>query len=168
MTTPAAKTESTGFVVEAGGYPFVIRAAQVGAVHEATEVLALPHGPSWLAGMTLLDGHLVGVVDWGRFLGVSRRSPGPLLKPHAELASAWVLQVAAVQVVDAVEWLLSDEVPQRSPSGDRDVPNWADRPRPGFVVGQARWVDDSETPRMADVIDLARLLSHPRLLELAR
>ncbi len=166
MTRPLAAGAPAGYVAEAGAYRFFIAATQVGAVHEAGAISALPHAPPWLAGMAVLGGQLVGVIDWGRFLGVARLAPGPVVLPNPGLGQGWALQVAALEVIEAGCGVVVEADPGPEPAGDAAPPEWARRPRPPFSAGRARWTD-AQGMRHADLLDLAVLLAHPRLTELA-
>lgn len=166
-----------------GSYGFLVSAAEVDAVDLGLQTCALPHAPAWVAGMAHARGRVCGVVDFGRFLGVSTSRTGPLVWPRAEISPAWALRVHEVQALDEAEWAAAQaglDIPPATstrpglplpPAGDRPAatpalgPEWTQRPRPGFVTGRSRWVSPTGVRRVADLLSLAAWAVHPRLTE---
>lgn len=169
--------------VDVGGYGFLVQADEVEAVDDRLEPCPLPHAPAWVAGMVHARGRLCGLVDFGRFLGVSTSRPGPILWPRAAISPAWALRVHAVQGLSEFEWAAvkagleasgpaspSDHDPMLQAGSGPEMdpaarPEWTQRQRPGFVSVRCRWVTPLGVRRTADLLSLAAWAAHPRLKE---
>ena len=71
----AAKTQQSGkswLAVECGGRGFLFPLREAGEIFPMTNIQAVPHAQGWFLGVANLRGHLHGVVDLARFLGVNR------------------------------------------------------------------------------------------------
>jgi twitching motility protein PilI len=75
----AARTQQTGkswLAVECGGRGFLFPLREAGEIFPMASVQAVPHAQSWFLGVANLRGHLHGVVDLARFLGVEGSDTG--------------------------------------------------------------------------------------------
>lgn len=166
-------TPPVGWCVKVAAYRFFIAADQVNRIERGATVQAVHHVPSWLAGVALVQGGLMGVLDLGRFLGVAKALSGCLLLPHAGVGGGWALQVHEAEPVFAqVEVRLDED--GAVPADLLAAQGMADRPqtlllarsRPHFSIGRAVWVGDDGQGIEADRLCLLQLLAHPRLREL--
>ena len=69
----AARTQQSGkswLAVECGGRGFLFPLREAGEIFPLASVQAVPHAQSWFLGVANLRGHLHGVVDLARFLGI--------------------------------------------------------------------------------------------------
>lgn len=176
----------TGWRLMVGGYRFYVSLEQAPRAFWNLQAQALPHAPAWMAGLALIEGHAAGVLDLGRFMGLSRATPGPWLQPEARLGRAWVLQVHELMpVVGSVSFTRfvpsqasgTSDAMQASPPQDRSIPRAAgtgvippasglvDRVRPGFSCESASWLEADAQTMQADVLNLEALLEHPRIRE---
>ena len=69
----AARTQQTGkswLAVECGRRGFLFPLREAGEIFPLANIQAVPHAQGWFLGVANLRGHLHGVVDLARFLGV--------------------------------------------------------------------------------------------------
>ena len=145
--------------VGVAGYRFALDDRELrGVLTGGVEPSAVAHAPAWFAGLVCLDDRLLGVVDLGRFLGVSTALSGPLVVPAETLNSPWVLRVHTLEPVppQALELDASEIRPEAEMAG---------RVRPRFVGTRRAWRLASGEVIHADDLSLARCLNHPRLHE---
>lgn len=151
-----------GWGLQIGAYRFFIDAREVTARIESLTLCQVHHAPSWLTGVALVDAQPMGVIDLGRFLGLSRMTPGPVVVPAAQLHSAWLVQAHRIE---PVQGLVSDAVAPEDPAGDDGNP-LASRKPPSFHNGRAQWTQADGSLVTGDVLSLSVLLAHPRIREL--
>jgi twitching motility protein PilI len=75
----AARTQPTGkswLAVECGGRGFLFPLREAGEIFPIASVQAVPHAQTWFLGVANLRGHLHGVVDLAKFLGIEGTEPG--------------------------------------------------------------------------------------------
>lgn len=75
----AARTQATGkswLAVECGGRGFLFPLREAGEIFPLASVQAVPHAQTWFLGVANLRGHLHGVVDLARFLGIDGGDSG--------------------------------------------------------------------------------------------
>ncbi len=75
----AARTQPTGkswLAVECGGRGFLFPLREAGEIFPLASVQAVPHAQTWFLGVANLRGHLHGVVDLARFLGIESTESG--------------------------------------------------------------------------------------------
>ena len=151
----------TGWRLIVGGYRFYVSLEQAPRAFWNLQAQALPHAPAWMAGLALIEGHAAGVLDLGRFMGLSRATPGPWLQPDTRWGRAWVLQVHELMpVMGTVSFTRpapTDVIPSAS--------GLVDRVRPGFSCESASWLEADGQTMHADVLNLEALLEHPRIRE---
>ena len=71
----AARSQPTGkswLAVECGGRGFLFPLREAGEIFPMASIQSVPHSQGWFLGVANLRGHLHGVVDLARFLGVER------------------------------------------------------------------------------------------------
>ena len=66
----SAPIASSWLAVESGSRGFLFPLKDAGEIFAVQPVLPVPHSHRWFLGVSNLRGHLHGVVDLGRFLGV--------------------------------------------------------------------------------------------------
>lgn len=74
----AARTQPTGkswLAVECGGRGFLFPLREAGEIFPLASVQAVPHAQRWFLGVANLRGHLHGVVDLAKFLGIEGNEP---------------------------------------------------------------------------------------------
>jgi twitching motility protein PilI len=71
-TTP----ERSWLAVEVAGRGFVFPLSEAGEIFSMVPLMPLPHAKDWFLGVANLRGHLHGVVDLGRFLGLKVAEQG--------------------------------------------------------------------------------------------
>ena len=100
----AARTDLPGtswLAVEAGGHGFLLPLKEAGEIFSLAPILPVPHCRDWFSGVANLRGHLHGVVDLARFLGlptapntpVAGRLPAQLVGFNAAFDLNCVLRV---------------------------------------------------------------------------
>lgn len=148
-----------GWMVRVGPYRFLLRDDEVaGVVTGPVEPSPIPHAPAWVAGLSCVDGRLLGVVDLGRFLGVCTAMPGLLVVPAPELNGAWALRVHGIEPAPGMQDEVECGPPVPNASGD-------DRPRPDFAGRRRAWLRPDGEVVEAEEFSLRRWLQHPRLWE---
>lgn len=157
-----APTPVAGWCLHVGAYRFFIGAGEVAACHQALPVCQVHHAPSWLTGVALVEARPAGVIDLGRFLGLARMTPGPILVPAPRLHSAWLVQA---HHIEPAQGLVSEASEAQDFAADDGNPLASRRP-PAFRVGQAQWRGADGLLVSGDVLSLSALLGHPRLREL--
>ncbi|MES2889308.1 MAG: CheW domain-containing protein [Pseudomonadota bacterium] len=95
-----ARTQVRGrswLAVECGGLGFLFPLKEAGEIFAMSPVLGVPHTAPWFLGVANLRGHLHGVVDLARFLGIKTegayrdQSRMVAFNPTAELNCALVV-----------------------------------------------------------------------------
>ena len=116
----AARTELPGsswLAIEAGGHGFLLPLKEAGEIFSLAPVVPVPHCRDWFLGVANLRGHLHGVVDLARFLGLPSAPTGATA---ARVPAQFVgfnagLELNCVLRVDRLAGLRSDE--QLGPRG---------------------------------------------------
>lgn len=157
-----APVTMAGWGLRIGPYRFFLDEREVAGRIESLPMGQVHHAPSWLAGVALVDARPLGVIDLGRFLGISRMAPGPILMPAHNLNSAWLFQV---HQLEAVRGATGADIVTEDPALEARNP-LASRKPPGFRLGRAKWTGADGLMVEGDVLSLSALLAHPRLREL--
>lgn len=155
---------SPWWLIRVDAYRFLIRGRDVAAVREDLAPAAVAHLPAWVAGLVHVQGHLLGVLDLGRFLGVCTVRPGPVILPVDGLRASWAVRVHAVEAapIQAEPVALSVAQPPTESATRRSIDA---RPRPAFAGERWTWVDAQGQRIEADELVLSELIRHPRLRE---
>ena len=77
----AVRTDLPGtswLAVEAGGHGFLLPLKEAGEIFSLAPILPVPHCRDWFSGVANLRGHLHGVVDLARFLGLPTAPNAPV------------------------------------------------------------------------------------------
>ena len=123
----AARTDLPGtswLAVEAGGHGFLLPLKEAGEIFSLAPVLPVPHCRDWFSGVTNLRGHLHGVVDLARFLGLPTAPSPPVA---GRVPAQWVGFNAAYDLncvlrVDRLAGLRSDaQMRPAAPAADAEL-----------------------------------------------
>jgi twitching motility protein PilI len=113
---PAAPTSPgrSWLAVESAGQPFLFPLTEAGEIFPMVPLMPLPHAQAWFLGVANLRGHLHGVVDLGRFLGLV--APEPVREPTMLVAFNTAFEVNAALRVDRLAGLRgeADFSPERA------------------------------------------------------
>jgi purine-binding chemotaxis protein CheW len=127
-----------------GGHAIAVPVAQVtraSALHHLTEI---PGGPTYLVGVTSVDGHLVSLLDLAAFLGLPRRGLGDVVAVLVVTAGAREIGLCAEQL-----------------HGIEDVPERTITFLPGQAGPLGRVVQGAARELL--VLDVEQLFDDPRL-----
>jgi twitching motility protein PilI len=126
-----AKTQVRGrswLAVECAGLGFLFPLKEAGEIFPMTPVLSVPHTAAWFLGVANLRGHLHGVVDLARFLGIKAEST--YRDQSRMVAFNPSFDINCALVVDRLAGLRNEGEIQLEPdAGD---------PRPSFVSDRYR------------------------------
>jgi twitching motility protein PilI len=150
-----ARTQVRGrswLAVECGGHGFLLPLQEAGEISVLTNVMPVPYSHEWFAGVANLRGHLHGVVDLARFLGVKSLSSGRE-QPHLVCFNQ-SFQLNCALVVDRLLGLRGEDV--LTPEGEDGVL------RPAFVGMRARDVSG----RLWQELRLSELASDEAFLKI--
>lgn len=117
--------------VECAGLGFLFPLKEAGEIFPMSQVLGVPHTTPWFLGVANLRGHLHGVVDLARFLGL--RYEGGVYRDPAQsrmVAFNPSFEINCALVVDRLAGLRNEGEIQLEPD-DGD-------PRPSFVTDRYR------------------------------
>jgi twitching motility protein PilI len=129
-----SQTEASAswLAVECGGQGLLLPLAQAGEIFALGALIPVPHTSAWFLGVANLRGRLHGVVDLGRFLGVSAPAAPDIGREQSRLvAFNPALEINCALLVDRLAGLRSRE--QLQP----DAADGAERP----AFAGARFVD---------------------------
>ena len=165
----AARTDSPGtswLAVEAGGHGFLLPLKEAGEIFSLTPVLPVPHCQDWFLGVANLRGHLHGVVDLARFLGLPAAPAAPATgRVAAQLVGFNAgLELNCVLRVERLAGLRSDA--QLSPLNPLNPLSDAEAPettRPAFAGGRLR----DASGRVWQELKLAALATDDAFLSIA-
>ncbi len=151
---PAQPTPSgrSWLAVESAGHRFLFPLTEAGEIFPTVPLMPLPHAQPWFLGVANLRGHLHGVVDLGRFLGLT--APESVREPTMLVAFNASFEVNAALRVDRLAGLRGE--------ADFSLEREADAAAPAFV-GQ-RLLD--ATGRVWQEIHLAALVRHEAFLRI--
>jgi twitching motility protein PilI len=139
--------------VESAGRSFLFPLSEAGEIFPMTPLMPVPHAQAWFLGVANLRGHLHGVVDLGRFLGLA--SPEPLREPTMLVAFNAGFEVNAALRVDRLAGLRAET--------DFSLESDADAAAPPFVGQRLR----DAGGRVWQEIRLAALVRHEAFLKIA-
>jgi twitching motility protein PilI len=145
--------ERSWLAVEAAGRGFVFALSEAGEIFSMVPLMPLPHAKDWFLGVANLRGHLHGVVDLGRFLGLQVAEQGR--EASTLVAFSPSFDVNAALRIDRLAGLRSEK--QFELEGDADVA------APAFVGQRLRDADG----RVWQEIRLAPLARHEAFLRIA-
>ena len=97
-TPPVPSPETRHLLFAVADLDFAVPIGQVLEIARPAATTPLPHLPDWLAGVTMVRGDIVSVVDLGRFLGL----PRGVAEPRARLLLVRAGDVQAGLLVDRV------------------------------------------------------------------
>ncbi len=138
--------------VDSAGHHFLFPLTEAGEIFPMVPLMPVPHAQSWFLGVGNLRGHLHGVVDLGRFLGLAATEP--VREPSMLVAFNASFEVNAALRVDRLAGLRSE--------ADFSLERDADPAAPTFV-GQR--LLDAEG-RVWQEIHLAALVRHEAFLRI--
>lgn len=152
----AAKTQQSGkswLAVECGGRGFLFPLREAGEIFPMSGIQAVPHSQNWFLGVANLRGHLHGVVDLARFLGVAGAETG---RDQARLVGFnQQCNINCALLVERLSGLRSEE--QLSPEKDEGSP------RPAFVGARYR----DAAGRLWQELNLLELAGNESFLKIA-
>ncbi len=166
MTMNAAAA-CTWWQVRVDRYRFLLRCTEVAAVLPQPEPTPVHHAPAWVAGLAHLQGHPVGVMDLGRFLGVCTLRSGPLLLPAPGVCEGWALRVHEIEPGPSAQDCVPAPPTPHPPSGGGVPESMAARARPSFAGPAWAWRMQDGSWRTGDELLLSALGRHPRVREQA-
>lgn len=149
---PPAPPGRSWLAVESAGQHFLFPLTEAGEIFPTVPLMPLPHAQPWFLGVANLRGHLHGVVDLGRFLGLV--APDPVREPTMLVAFNAALDVNAALRVDRLAGLRGEA----DFSLERDV----DAAAPAFVGQRLR----DASGRVWQEIHLAALVRHEAFLRI--
>ena len=138
--------------VDSAGHHFLFPLTEAGEIFPMVPLMPVPHSQSWLLGVGNLRGHLHGVVDLGRFLGLVPTEP--VREPTMLVAFNASFDVNAALRVDRLAGLRGE--------ADFSLERDADPAAPTFVGQRLR---DAEG-RVWQEIHLAALVRHEAFLRI--
>lgn len=146
--------EAGWLAVECASAGLLLPLGQAGEIQSVREIIPVPHGSPWLAGVANVRGQLNAVMDLAAFLGLrpagaGARSGGQLVVFNA------ALRVNCALLIDRLAGLRDSEQLERV-AGDG-------APRPAFAPAQ--WRDAQG--RVWDELDLSALVHDPLFLDVA-
>jgi twitching motility protein PilI len=144
--------ERSWLAVESAGRRFLFPLTEAGEIFPMAPLMPMPHSQVWFLGVANLRGHLHGVVDLGRFLGLA--SPDLLREPPMLVAFNTAYEVNAALRVDRLAGLRTE--------ADFSPDSAPDAAAPSFV-GQ-RLCDAGG--RVWQEIRLAALVRHEAFLKI--
>jgi twitching motility protein PilI len=145
--------EAGWLAVEVAGVGVLLPLGQAGEIHNARQLMAVPHARPWLVGVANLRGQLHAVVDLARFLGLRDE---PLAPSGAQLVALNpALRLNCALRVDRLLGLRDAARMQLEPASGE--------PQPSFAG--ARWRDAQG--RLWQALDLAALAADARFLDVA-
>ena len=132
----AARTQRQGqswLAVECAGRGFLLPLREAGEIFAMAPVLPVPYSHDWFLGVANLRGHLHGVVDLARFLGLKAGAGGP--EPGTREQSRLVgfnqsMELNCVLVVDKLSGLRGEQ--------ELTAEGATTGPQPGFVGTRMR------------------------------
>ena len=128
----AARTQERGkawLAVECGARGFLFPLRDAGEIFPVAPLAPVPHSHAWFLGVSNLRGHLHGVVDLGRFLGVEAAEGA---REQARLVGFnQALDINCVLLVDRLSGLRSERELEAEAGDDGEV-------RPGFAGARYR------------------------------
>jgi twitching motility protein PilI len=151
----AARTEplaKSWLAVECGSRGFLFPLREAGEIFPLAPMVPVPHSHPWFVGVANLRGHLHGVVDLARFLGLKT---GDAPRDQARLVGFnQSLDLNCVLLVDRLSGLRSEE----ELSADGDEPG----ERPAFAGGRFR----DSSARLWQELHLAELAGDETFLRI--
>ena len=151
----AARTEplaKSWLAVECGSRGFLFPLREAGEIFPLAPMVPVPHSHPWFVGVANLRGHLHGVVDLARFLGLKT---GDAPRDQARLVGFnQSLDLNCVLLVDRLSGLRSEE----ELSADGDEPG----ERPAFARGRFR----DSSARLWQELHLAELAGDESFLRI--
>jgi twitching motility protein PilI len=127
-----ARTQVRGrswLAVECGGLGFLFPLKEAGEIFPMSQVLGVPHTAPWFLGVANLRGHLHGVVDLARFLGL-KTEEGAFRDQSRMVAFNPSFDINCALVVDRLAGLRNEsEIQLEADEGDV---------RPSFVTDRYR------------------------------
>jgi twitching motility protein PilI len=138
--------------VESAGHHFLFPLTEAGEIFPMVPLMPLPHAQAWFLGVANLRGHLHGVVDLGRFLGLV--APESVREPTMLVAFNTAFEVNAALRVDRLAGLRGD--------ADFSLERDADVAAPAFVGQRLRDADG----RVWQEIHLGALVRHEAFLKI--
>jgi len=150
---PAASTSPgrSWLAVESAGHRFLFPLTEAGEIFPMVPLMPLPHAQAWFLGVASLRGHLHGVVDLGRFLGLGASES--VREPTMLVAFNSAFEVNAALRVDRLAGLRGEA--DFSLEGDAAA-------APAFVGQRLRDVDG----RVWQEIHLGALVRHDTFLRI--
>jgi purine-binding chemotaxis protein CheW len=110
-----ATVELTTFSV--GGHLFALPSAQVLRAAPLRHVTDIPGGPSYLNGVTAVDGHLVSLLDLATFLKLGRRGVGDVTACLVVAHGASEIGLSAEQLFGIEDVRIQSIAPLPDPNG---------------------------------------------------
>ena len=148
-----ATPERSWLAVEAAGRGFVFALSEAGEIFSMVPLMPLPHAKDWFLGVANLRGHLHGVVDLGRFLGLQVAEQGR--EASTLVAFSPSFDVNAALRIDRLAGLRSEK--------QFELDAEASAGAPSFVGQRLRDADG----RVWQEIRLAPLARHEAFLQIA-
>lgn len=152
----AARTEplaKSWLAVECSRHGFLLPLRDAGEIFAVAPLVPVPHSHPWFLGVSNLRGHLHGVVDLARFLGIKS---GDTPREQARLVGFnAALDINCVLLVDRLAGLRGEDELERDADDDAGA-------RPSFAGGRFR---DAES-RVWQELDLAELAGDESFLRI--
>jgi twitching motility protein PilI len=150
-----AKSAAPGrswLAVESAGHSFLFPLTEAGEIFPMVPLMPMPHAQPWFLGVANLRGHLHGVVDLGRFLGLV--SSESVREPTMLVAFSTAFEVNAALRVDRLAGLRAE--------ADFSLDSDVDAAAPSFVGQRLR----DAGGRVWQEIRLAALVRHEAFLKI--